>query len=201
MLAGVKAVTYITAELCAGSACSPHASVSVAPLRMSSHMQQVHTPLPPCHTLPPPPLLLLLLPLQGNCRAVPRSHHAAFVPAQARVRFDFNTATLAVVIAIGRHLQGQQQMQREWGRGGVPPLGFQTYVSLIIYVSARCEFKFCLLIARLDQRLLCLPAGHLCLRLPLCLCSPSLSLSPAPPRSVCFCLCFGLCNSFNCIEF
>lgn len=50
LLAGVKAVTYITAELCAGSACGPHASVSVAPLRMSSHMQQVHTPRPPCHT-------------------------------------------------------------------------------------------------------------------------------------------------------
>lgn len=125
------------------------------------------------------PLLLLLLLLQGNCCAVPRSHHAAFVPAQARVRFDFNTATLAVVIAIGRHLQGQQEVLERRGRGGVPPLGFQTYVSLIIYVSARCEFKFCLLIARVDQRLLCLPAGHLCLRLPLCLyLSPSLSCSP-----------------------
>lgn len=87
-----------------------------APANEFAHAAGTHAPLPPYHT--PSPLLLLLLPLQGNCRAVPRSHHAAFVPAQARVRFDFNTAsTLAVVIAIGRHLQGQQQMQEGSGGG------------------------------------------------------------------------------------
>lgn len=85
------------------------------------------------------PLMLLLLLLLA-CKVIATLSPGAIMPHLSTESYDLSTQKL---------LQSWLQLAARWGWGGQREIRneFQTYVSLIIYVLARCNFNFSLLIA------------------------------------------------------